>query len=1475
MRNSENGYEGDPSEHVAIIGMTGRFPGARNIDQFWQNLCNGVESISFFTDKELSASNIDQALLHNPKFVSADGVIDDMDMFDAEFFNYTPREAEILDPQHRLFLECAWEVMESAGYDSESYDGRVGVYASANLSSYLIRNILSNPDLRESATSFQTMLGNDKDFVATRVSHKMNLTGPSINVATLCSSSFVAIHLACQSLLTYQCDLAMAGSISLQVSRNEAFFYQEGGIGDPDGHCRAFDAKASGTVSGSGLGIVVLKRLEDALVDGDYIRAVIRGAAVNNDGALKVSYTAPSVEGQARVIAEALALAEVDPETITYVETHGTGTRLGDPIEIEALTRAFRASTQKKGFCAIGSVKTNIGHLVNAGGVASLIKTILAFEHKQIPPSLNFEEPNPQIDFENSPFYVATELLDWETSGAPRRAGVSSFGIGGTNVHLVVEEAPEIEPSGESRPWHLLLLSARTSSALARQTTNLIAHLKQLPNINLADVAFTLQVGRRAFEHRRMLLCRDVQDAVSALSTTDSERVLTQFQESKDRPVAFMFPGLGKQYVNMVLELYQSEPTFREQVDLCAEMLKPYLSIDLRKVMYPGVKETEQAQQQLERPVIAHAALFVLENALATLWMEWGVRPQTMIGDGVGEYVAACLAGVFSLEDALALTIARGQAESGGDGLGAFTAQLERITLGPPLIPYVSSVTGAQITKDQTTDLDYWSEQLNQVYHFAKSMEQLLKGSERVLLEVGPGQTLGKLAMEHPGKAEHQVVLPSMSQQQAQSDVAFMLDTLGKLWLAGVRVDWNGFHVHEHRHRLPLPTYPFERQRYWVEPLGLEERRVAGDLRPKELLTTKKPDIADWFYIPSWERSLWPAHRAEETSVQSPWLLFVDECGLGARLIERLEREGQDVIKVKVGTEFARLDDGVFTLNPRNQTDYGALLEELAALETRPQRLAHLWSITENGNDVSALERIGEAQDLGFYSLLFLSQALGELDYAGDLQITVVSNCLHQVTAADELYPEKATMLGLIKVIPQEYPNISCRSIDVVLPESESRQEYKLVEHLWAELAGNSVETAVAYRGLHRWVQTFEPVRLDESLQVLSRLREEGVYLIFGGLEGIGLVLAKYLARTVKAKLILTMDLELPTRDAWASWLSTHDADSDVSCQIRKLQELETLGVQVLPMTANVSHQQQVEAVVTKAVEHFGHLDGVVYAAGSFGRTSFDFIKETDKSKCEQQFQRTIYGLLALEKALSSHDLDFCLLVSSLSSVLGGLGLGAYAAANSFLDAFTHQNNRTHTFPWISANWDNWKFGRGHEKETVFSSHLEDLAMTPTEGVDAFERILSCGDVSQLIISTVDLQARIDQWITRESMQEGDEPGKERMITFHVRPNLPTPFVAPRSKIEQTIADIWQRLVGVEPIGIHDNFFELGGDSLLAVQIISRVRETFYIDLSLGSLFEQPTVAFLAEYVEAIRWAAQGSQPAPAVQGDGREEIEL
>jgi acyl transferase domain-containing protein len=812
------------SDGIAIIGMSGRFPGARNLSEFWNNLRGGVESISFFSAAELAASGVAPSLSCDPNFVNAGGILDGIELFDAAFFGFSAREAATLDPQQRLLLECAWEAMEDAGYDTDRYPGPVGVYAGSAMSTYLF-NLLAKPGHRQLVGDFLLFTGNDKDFLSTRVSYKLNLRGPSIAVQTACSTSLVAVAMACDSLFTHQCDMALAGGVAIRVPQTSGYLFQEGQIFSRDGHTRSFDAAANGTLFSNGMGLIVLKRLADAIRDGDYIRAVIRGSAINNDGSMKVGYAAPGLDAQAEVVARAHALAEIDPRTIDYVEAHGTATPMGDPIEIAALSKAFRTATADTGFCALGSLKSNVGHLDTASGIAALIKVVLSIQHGEIPPTINFTRPNPAIDFAKSPFYVNTQLRPWTARSTPRRAGVHSFGIGGTNAHVVVEESPVMIASDSTRPRQLLVLSARSKIALDAAISNFAAYFQRHPDTDLADVAYTCQMGRRAFPRRFFMVCRDASDAATTLAQfpmapNNLLRTRAGTTIPGEHSLAFLFPEPGSRPKNMGLEIYQTEPVFRSCVDECSALLKEQVGFDLRDFLYPSHETGADGTPHLDQSEVAELSIFILEYALARLWMEWGIRPNVMVGQNIGEFVAACLAGVFSLADALSLLAERSRLLKGMPK-GAVAA---RIRLRPPQIPFVSNATGTWITSASATDPEYWAAHSALPMRFAAGVECVAKTSGRTVLVVGPGGELASIAQPVPDHLSKQSFISSIpGSYDHASEMESLLTALGRLWLMGAEVNWPRFWSQEKRLRVPLPTYAFERKRYWVDPQPLTE----------------------------------------------------------------------------------------------------------------------------------------------------------------------------------------------------------------------------------------------------------------------------------------------------------------------------------------------------------------------------------------------------------------------------------------------------------------------------------------------------------------------------------------------------------------------------------------------------------------------------------------------------------------------------
>jgi amino acid adenylation domain-containing protein len=911
-------YAATPSSAVAIIGMTGRFPGAESVEEFWKNLCDGVESITFFDKSELEPSErtiADQ----NENYVAARPLLKQPDMFDAEFFGIYPKEAAQMDPQHRIFLECAWEVLERAGYDPSHTRESVGVFAGCSMNTYFMRNLADQRDFVEEFTgsyqvgNYATMMGNDKDFLPTRISYKLNLHGPSMSVQSACSTALVAVAQACQSLLTQGCDMALAGAVSVTFPMRRGYLAQEGGLASLDGHCRPFDQHASGTVFGHGAGVVLLKRLDDARSDGDQVLAIIRGFALNNDGAQKVGYTAPSVEGQAQVIARAQKMAGVSADSISYIEAHGTGTPLGDPIEVAALTRAFRATTDATQFCSLGTAKANVGHLDVAAGATGLIKTVLQMQHKTIPGLLHFTLPNPHLDLDNSPFFIDRELRPWKTNGEPMRAGVSAFGVGGTNAHIIVEEAPATTDSDSGRAYHLLLWSAKTPTALAKITESLSGHFAQHPLANLADAAYTQQISRGAHKLRRAVV---VSNTAEAARVADSDTVQSDKHFENPRLI-FCFPGQGVQTIGMSRRLYETEMVFRQHLDACDAKLKPLLGASILDVIYPS-ETTPEATERLNQTIFAQPAIFAIEYALAQLWLSWGIAPVAMVGHSVGEYVAACLAGVFSLDDALSLlsarcrlmqalphgsmlavrsdeaTVTRLLAEtgvpldiaainspklsvvSGTDAaidefiqkldaekiasrrlttshafhsrmldpmLEEFAAHVAKVSFNAPTLPYVSSLTGNWITSEEVSDPQYWTNHLRRTVRFADAVRNVADAPETILLEVGPSETLVQMIRQTTGIGA--AASPVFASQAAVKDGVpedkAILSALGKLWAAGVKPDWRKLHAGYQRKRVLLPTYPFDRKRFWVEPAQQASQSIAAPVTIAAALT---PSVA-------------------------------------------------------------------------------------------------------------------------------------------------------------------------------------------------------------------------------------------------------------------------------------------------------------------------------------------------------------------------------------------------------------------------------------------------------------------------------------------------------------------------------------------------------------------------------------------------------------------------------------------------------
>lgn len=1361
---------------IAIVGMACRVPGARNADEFWKNLRDGVESVRPLTEEELRASGVSPTLLADPRYVKSAAVLDEMEFFDAEFFGFSPKEAAIMDPQHRQFLECAWEALENAGHPPETFPGPIGAFGGCGMGAYFIYNLLSNRSLIDSVGLFLLRhTGNDKDFLTTRVSYLLNLTGPSVSVQTACSTSLVATHLGIQSLLSGECDMALAGGVTIEVPHRAGYLYQENEILSPDGHCRAFDHRSKGTIFGSGTGVVALRRLRDAIEDGDHVYAVIKGSAVNNDGAGKIGYLAPSVDGQSAAIAEALAVAGISADSIGLIECHGTGTPVGDPIEIAALTQAFKPSTKRIGFCGVGSVKTNIGHLDTAAGVASLIKASMSVFHGKLPPSLNYEAPNPTIDFRSGPFYVNNRLQDWPAAATPRRAAINSLGVGGTNAFAIVEQPPTRTPSSPSKkPFQLLTLSARNKAALDGNAKRLAAYLREHPTTDLADVAFSLHVGRRAFDLRRVIAVKDREDAIALLESHDSRRVVTQKAQSTKASAVFMFPGGGAQYARMGLDLYTTEPVVREIMDRGFEWLKRKVDFDYRKAMFPGDADLEWAVRELQRPSVQLPLIFLLELALAKLWMSWGVVPDAVIGHSLGENTAACLADVMSFEDGLGLVTLRGQlfervppggmvsvplpidelrpllgkdldiatvnspgfcvasgpsaaldalektlAERGVDAkrvpisiaahsrmvdiiLDDFGAYLRSIKLSPPKIPFISNRTGGFITDALATDPQYWVDHLRHTVMFADGVATLLKTPGRVFMEAGPGKTLGSLARQHPDMKPGQPIIPSLRHPEEKvSDAAFFLTSLGQLWAAGGNIDLKALWKDERRVRVPLPTYAFQRSRYWIEP-------GKPATAPEESIDlTKRKDVRDWGFKPVWKPR---AAEHADAKERHSWLVFLDCAGVGDALVDRLRKRGEEVITVREGDVFFKAGADDFVLSPEHGREgYSALIRDLVGAGKVPNRILHLSLLTADESFRPGSSFFHRNQERGFYSLFFLAQAMGEEGIAGPRHITVVCNGMQRVGDEPLPYPDKATVVGPCKVIPREFPGYTCSCVDVVLPEAEKNKSRwgkngstkgasTIVDQLERELFAPTACDMVAYRDGQRYRLEFETAPLEPVDGGLSKkIRDRGVYVLTGGLGGIGGVLADKLARDAKARLILVGRSELPPREKWDAYITWKGADDPISRRIRRIRDLETAGAEVTPVAADVTDIEAMREVFDSAKQRFGAVHGVIHAAGVLHD---GLIQVKNQADIEEVFAPKIHGTLVLDSIVKDFDLDFFVLFSSTSTITAPAGQVDYVAANEFLNAYAKSRKGEGRTLTVALNWGVWS-GVGMAAETA------------------------------------------------------------------------------------------------------------------------------------------------------------------------------
>jgi phthiocerol/phenolphthiocerol synthesis type-I polyketide synthase E len=1496
------------NDGIAIIGMSARFPRSRNVQEFWERLLAGEILISELSKEELRTAGVDGATLSSAGYVRRGNAIEDADLMDAEFFGLSRREAEITDPQQRVFLECAWEALEHAGYIGDGE--RVGVFAGVGMNTYFLQ-LLSNPAVMNSVGGYQLMLGNDKDFLATRAAYKLNLHGPAVVVQTACSTSLAAVHLACQSMLAGECNMALAGGVSIAFPQGVGYSYIPGMILSPDGYCRPFDAAAQGTIPGRGVGIVVLKRLSQALADEDQIYAVIRGSAWNNDGSEKVGYTAPSIAGQAAVIRQALAAAGIGADRIGYVEAHGTATELGDPIEVAALNTVFSGGNVQPRSCVLGAVKANMGHADAAAGVAGLIKAALAVQTGVIPPTPNFRHANPSLELESGPFVVSSSLTPWPREG-DRWAGVSSFGIGGTNVHIVLSNSPQRAVHPEVSSPRIFPISARTATALAKACGRLVDRLEADSSLAAEDVAATLQYGRREFPHRRAVVGEQCADVAALLRKPSRKREMTGADLARD--VIFLFPGQGQQFVGMAESFYRTDSAFRSIIDRGTNILRS--EYDLNAAAWiAGGERTPSLNAQLADTAVAQPVLFLLEYALAARWRSVGVEPAALLGHSLGELTAASVAGVFSFEDGLRLAVERGRlmsltpagimlavmlspeklvdymeqdvwlAAENGPGISvasglaeaieglerrlaadrvacvrlasrnafhtplmaeaakAFREKVDTVPRRAPLLPWLSNVTGTWIDSSEAQSSQYWGNQILARVRFTQNLSALAE-RRRLLLEVGPGDALIGIARRQMPAS---IMAPSLgAENRRDSDQVIFLQAAARAWECGVSLSWKALLPGDRNRRIALPTYPFERQRYWIEPAVPTETKLdqaaSGRVLPPASSNAasfaKRADISSWFYAPSWQ-STPPASVAlpQSGNTVDCWLVLLDSSGLGEALAARLSETGVTVVAVTVADEFIQSGTG-FAANPARAGDYEKLWQGIANLGLRPVGLLNLW--TMRGMKVQA-----------YNSLLYLLQAArtGRQRFR---QIEIVTDHLENVSGEPIEEVERAEVLGLLRVLPLEYAGTQCRSVDVQVSAGKVNQ---IAQQLLEEIQIPGPGLTIAYRGEGRWQKKWMPAPLHESSA--SPFRRGGTYLITGGIGGIGYSVARYLLQQYQARIVLTGRTALPPRSEWAAWIAEHANDEPVTRRLLRMRELERSGGEVRFVAADVTSIYAMASVIAEVRKDFGRMNGVLHAAGIAGGS---MIASQDPVETAIIRHPKVQGSIVLAELLRGEDLDFFALSSSISAVVPAPSQSAYAAANVFQNYFADYCRQVLKLPAVAIGFDAWQeVGMAAEMvlpdgfQSVKEQRLE-TAMNTDEGIEVIRRVLSGWRGAQILNTTVSLDALLAQASFQPSVGERE-----------------TVLVQGHDDELAAVLEIWKDVLAADEIVPTDNFFELGGHSLMGTMVATRIRDRFGVELTLRTLFESPTPQALAEIIRTSR-EVPAAIPGPAGE---REEFEF
>lgn len=1477
IRPKRSNHTNTPDD-IAIIGMSCRFPKANSLNEFWERLCQGEDCLTRFDRQDADG------------MVYVRGILTDIEQFDAAFFGFNPMDASIADPQQRLFLECTWEALEHAAVAPGKLNTKlISVFAGMSDSTYLHENLLKNKWASQELDALQQRIATSTSMLSTQISYRLNLKGKSVNVNTACSTGLIAVEQACQDLLLGQSDIALAGASSIVVPQLKPYSYQSGGIVSPDGYCRPFSDKANGTVFSNGVGVVVLKRLQDAIEDNDTIYAVIKGRGVNNDGIDKLGFSAPSVHGQMSCIREALSSANINPEDIGFLEAHGTATALGDVIEISALTSAYREQTDKSQYCALGSVKANIGHTDVAAGIAGLIKTTLCLYYKKIPPLLHFNYPNTNLSLNNSPFFINTTLIDWHSAGH-RYAGVSSFGVGGTNIHLIVSEhANKRVHESSNKEEVLILLSAKTEKTLEQKTQQFSDYLSTTKQ-SLRDVAYTLQTGRENFKCRRFSIGKTVFDIQENLK----KQPTVSLDETTQSGIVFLFSGQGSQYPRMAMELMESIPRFKTYLKEGMDLAKPYLNLDLITLLLDG------NSKELGATEYAQPALFIIEHAIARLLMDCGVYPTAFIGHSLGEYVAACLSGVFTFEEAIALICKRGSlmayAPKGGmlaiecdvetclayqkiadvelalhnsnnhcvvagstEAINkleqyliqigqvcqrlkvnhafhsrlmepleqSFKALFTDIILSPPSIPIMSNVTGDWLSASEAMDPNYWYCHLRQTVQLCEGIEHLLSDKHFLFIEIGPGQSMCQLVRtmaQGAAKAVH--TLPNHHHQV--SDYCQLLNVFGEIWAHGIFVNFEPLYETRPRQRVSLPTYPFQRQRYWLEPDHQSPLAILGQTR---------------LYKPVWSSQkayLQPVLLSSERLQQHSWIIFTDKSGFGEGLLTLLKRHHVEPIVIAMGAHYAQHTVTFFTINPKEKSHYQVLFRSIKNIIKKPIVL-HTVSYPALMYDLYTTDAIDEQLALSLYSMVYLVQAyVEEIGAIVPLKLNLITSGTQSVLGTEPIHPARAT-LHACPVIGQEYEAFKVKLIDlnpIEEPEGNVNLLNKILDLSLQDLKEFHTSSILAYRNGYQWALLY--TEIPKTQQKINRLKERGVYLLTGGLGGIALSCCEAIVGTVSnPTFILFSRRSFIPKTEWK-----HALESKIHPQheiINKLLELEKLGARCFIYQVDITQGDQLGDVVRQCITRFGKIDGLIHTAGMVRP---GLISTRSQSAMRNVLAPKIHGTHRLCEVFRDIPLDFVVLHSSLAALLGGLQQLDYCAANAGLDAFSKSDLFPSSKFTLTINWNTWEevgmaAKADHRGERTFLGQGNDISSK--QGKILFLKALS-GQDSQVAVSNVAIQ--LDTLM--RPIDSFNVPS-----TKIERQNLAitTPYDAPCNDTENKLAQLWEDALGITKIGRFDDFFALGGHSLKALGLIEKINKAFNCSISTSQLYCTPTIQTLGAVV--------------------------